>query len=92
MLSDSPLNSKGIFESYLLSGKQITIENATCENELMGFGASVGFTVKKNEALILELMNDFILKISVFNILKTEFALKKQKKQQRILTCLAVGK
>ena len=91
MLSDSLLNSKGIFELFLLSGKQITIENATCENDPMGFGASVGFTVKTNEALILELMNDPIVKLRVFNILETEFALKKQKKQQRIFTCLAVG-
>ena len=88
MLSDSILKSKGTFELSLKSGEKITIENANCENDPLGFGASIGFTVKTRKEILESVIDDPIQKIKVFGILETEFSLKKQKELQRILTCL----
>lgn len=88
MLSDSLINSKGTFELYLTNGDKIIIENAECENDPLGLGASIGFTVMTTEETILQIIEYPIQKIKVFGILETEFSTRKQKQQQKILTCL----
>jgi hypothetical protein len=88
MLSDSLLNSKGPFELFLTNGERVVIENAECENDPLGFGASIGFTVMTTEETLKQIIESPIQKIKVFGILETEFASRKQKQQQKILTCL----
>ncbi len=88
MLSDSLINSKGTFELYLTNGDKIVIENAKCENDPLGFGASIGFTVMTTEETLVQIIESPIQKIKVFDILETEFASRKQKQQQKIMTCL----
>ncbi len=88
ILSDSLINSKGTFELFLLNGEKIEIENAECQNEPLGLGASIGFTVKTTEEIMQKLIENPIQKIKVFGILETEFAPNKQKQQQKILICL----
>ena len=88
ILSDSLLKSKGIFELTLASGKKIFLENAICENDPMGFGASIGFKVKTTEKILQKIIDDPIQNLKVFNILDTEFSKNSRKQQQKILTCL----
>lgn len=88
ILPDSFLKSKGTFELNLASGQKILIENAECKNNPMGFGASIGFSVKTSENVLEQVINDPIQKINVFGILETEFSPKSQKQQQKIFTCL----
>lgn len=88
MLSDSLINSKGTFELYLTNGDRIVIENAKCENDPLGFGASVGFTVITTEETLMQIIEHPIQKVKVFGILETEFSPRKQKQQQKIMTCL----
>ena|SRR5690606_19888830 len=88
MLSDSIIKSKGTFELTLASGQKILIENAECENDPMGFGASIGFTVKTREKVLEPVIDDPIQKIKVFGILETVFSPRNQRQQQKILTCL----
>ena len=88
MLSDSLINSKGTFELFLTNGKVIVIENAKCQNDPLGLGASIGFTVSTTESTIEQLVNNPIQKIRVFGILETEFSPRNLKQQQKIFTCL----
>jgi len=88
MLSDSLLNSKGTFELFLTSGERIVIDNAECENDPLGFGASIGFTVMATEETLMQIIEHPIQKVKVFGILETEFSPRKQKQQQKIMTCL----
>ncbi len=88
MLSDSLINTKGTFELYLANGVRIELENAECQNDPLGFGASIGFTVMTTEETMLQIIDYPIEKIKVFGILETEFAPRKQKQQQKILNCL----
>jgi hypothetical protein len=88
VMSDSILKSKGIFELTLASGQKILIENAECENDPMGFGASIGFTVRTHEKVLEQVIDDPIQRIKVFGILETEFSPRNQKQQQKILICL----
>jgi len=88
LLSDSVLKSKGKFELTLSSGQQVVIENARCENNPMGFGASLGFTVRTSDTVLAQLIHDPIQKIKVFEILETEFSPKNQRHQQKIFSCL----
>ena len=88
MLSDSLLNSKGVFELLLINGEKIIIPNAKCENDPLGFGASIGFSVRTSESKIKKIIENPIQKIKVFGILETEFSTRKQKQQVKILTCL----
>jgi len=88
VLSDSILKSKGIFELTLASGQKILIENAESENNPMGFGASLGFSVRTSDTVLAQLTHDPIQKIKVFEILETEFSPKNQKQQQKIFSCL----
>jgi len=92
MLSDSLLNSTGIFELFLINGHKIVIPNAKCENDPLGFGASIGFTVRTSESNIEKIIENPIQKIKVFGILETEFSTRKQKQQVKILTCLTKKK
>jgi hypothetical protein len=88
MLSDSLLKSKGTFELQLTNGENIIIPDAVCENDPLGFGASVGFTVYTSEGIIKILILNPIQKLKVFGILETEFASRKQIQQQKIYNCL----
>ncbi len=88
MLSDSLLNSKGTFELFLANGNNIIIEGAECENDPLGFGASIGFTATTTEEKIKPILNNPIQKITVFGILETEFSPKQQKEQHQILNIL----
>jgi len=88
ILSDSLINSKGTFELYLTNGERIVIENAECENDPLGFGASIGFTVMTTEETLMQIIESPIQKVKVFGMLETEFSRGKQKQQKKILTCL----
>jgi hypothetical protein len=87
-LSDSFINSKGIFQLFLKNGDTVVLENATCKNSPMGARNLVVFTVITTENSLLQLLDNPILKIRVFGILETEFNTKNQKKQQKIISCL----
>ena len=87
MLNDSILNSSGVFELTLASGKKIIIPNVKCMNKPLGF-TSVGFTVVCSEKVIEELASDPIQKIKVFGILETEFSMKKQATIMETSKCL----
>lgn len=91
MLADSLLQTKGKFELHLTNGRTIVWENATCFNDPLGMGNSVGFNVEIAEDQIREILNQSITKIKVFGILETEFSTKKQKQQQKIVSCLING-
>jgi hypothetical protein len=92
MLSDSLVNSKGVFELFLTNGNKIIIQNASCENDPLGFGASIGFSVRTSKSNIERIMKNPIQKIQVFGILETEFSTRKQKQQIKILNCLTKKK
>ncbi len=88
VLPDSLLNSTGIFELFLTSGEKIIIEGVECENDPLGFGASIGFTVNTTEEKIIPILDNPIQKMTAFGILETEFSGKQQKEQQEILAIL----
>lgn len=89
-LPDSLINSKGVFELHLANNEIVEIENAECENNPIGLRA-LGFYATITSRMAEELIENPIRKIVVFNILETEFSPRKQKRQQKILTCLKNG-
>jgi hypothetical protein len=88
MLTDSLLSSKGVFELYLSNGDKIEIDNASCENDPLKMGNTIAFTVNTTEEVMVKLVDNPIEKLTVFGLVETEFSLKNQKKQIKIITCL----
>lgn len=72
----------------MADGNELILENATCFNDPLGLGASIGFQVEVTENQIREILNQPIKKVKVFEILETEFAPSKQKQQQKLVHCL----
>jgi hypothetical protein len=88
MLPDSLLQAKGTFRLFLADGSEIILENATCTNNPLGMGGSIGFDVKTTRAVMLQVLRSPIARIRVFEILETPFKERMQKKQQKIIQCL----
>lgn len=87
-LSDSILNHSGHIMLFLANGFELTIDNATCDNNPMGMYGSIGFIVETTEAVMDLVMKSPIKKIRAFELLETEFSQKEQLEQQKILRCL----
>jgi hypothetical protein len=90
LLSDSMLNTKGVFEFALLDNSVLTVDHVTYQNNPAGLSA-LGFRAEIEEEKIKEISKNPIVTLKVKDInLITTFAEKKQRQMQTICGCLLI--
>ena len=88
VLSDSIVNTKGTIELLLNNSTRLTLDSAKCFNNQMPFGFSIAFIVTVTRDQLEIISKNPIVTFSAFGILSTSFKEKKQKEQQKIISCL----
>jgi hypothetical protein len=87
LLSDSMLKTRGVMEVRLLDNSIMKYDSVSFHNNPLGFCCTIGFNVSLTEEEFKMIGTNPIVTLTVLDV-KTSFADKKQKEQQKIINCL----